>query len=273
LPVTPFIFENTINLDCGVLDIKLIENNKLIVTANSNDTFSIIKLFSNEDKMTFELLKTVNFNSTKTDTCNVVDINLNTNNLLFGLNDGTIKSYDYANESFNYSQKQHDYSIWSILSYDTNTFYSGSDDSKILAWDIRENKSINFNKEHTAGVTSLYRDITNDNVIISGSYDERINHIDVRKPRTSLGSFKSGKTVWDFKQANYHDKNLFFVSCIYDGFKVYAKQENTYNLEEILDFPEHQAIVYGVDIKQNESSIDVVSCSFYDNLICSWNFS
>ena len=36
----------------------------------------------------------------------------------------------------------------------------------------------------------------------------------------------------------------------------------------------HGTIVYGIDIKNNNNnSIDILSCSFYDNLMMYWNYS
>ena len=153
---------------------------------------------------------------------------------------------------------------------------TGSDDSKILLWDLRQSKryislktSNNCNQEHTAGVTVLQRDTQDNNLIISGSYDETINFFDLRKPKYSLYSNKINKTVWDFKQTTYKSNTLFFISCIYDGFKVFRLDKNR-NFEEVLDFTEHKSIVYGVDIDNLKDSVNVVSCSFYDNLICYW---
>ncbi len=63
---------------------------------------------------------------------------------------------------------------------------------------------------------------------------------------------------------------MLFISCIYDGFKIYSREEG--KLEEIHDFTEHKSIVYGVDIINKNEYIEISSCSFYDNLICYWHF-
>ena len=92
-----------IDLNYGILDLKLFikENNLIIVTANSNDTFSFIKLSEkDEDNFDFSLKKNVEFGSKKSDTCNIVENSNDSNTLLFGLNDGTVKAYDYNKESF-----------------------------------------------------------------------------------------------------------------------------------------------------------------------------
>jgi hypothetical protein len=59
--------------------------------------------------------------------------------------------------------------------------------------------------------------------------------------------------------------------------------EKEYDMNHILRLPltkdkdlYHKTIVYGVDIKQNEkdiNSVDILSCSFYDNLMMYWNYS
>ena len=86
-----------------------------------------------------------------------------------------------------------------------------------------------------------------------------------------LESHKINGTVWDCKQTILNKTRLLYISCIYDGFKVYAESQG--KLEEIINFQEHKTIVYGVDVQNKGNRVDVVSCSFYDNLICFWDSS
>lgn len=89
-----------IDLNYGVLDFKLFEkdNRLVLVTANSNDTFSFFKVSKDDKLLELALIKNIELDSLKTDTCNVVEHSGNT--LLFGNNDGTIKAFDYNKESF-----------------------------------------------------------------------------------------------------------------------------------------------------------------------------
>ena len=95
--------DNKIDLNFGVLDFKFFNYDfKLYtITANSDDSFSFIELNMDEDhNLNFFHKKTINCQSPKTDTNNVVEISNDNNTLLFGLNDGTIKAYDCGKEKF-----------------------------------------------------------------------------------------------------------------------------------------------------------------------------
>jgi hypothetical protein len=72
------------------------------------------------------------------------------------------------------------------------------------------------------------------------------------------------------------------MSSIYEGFNIWEIDQNdNLNMNHLLRLPLtknedvfHKTIVYGIDIKKNDNnSIDILSCSFYDNLIMYWNYS
>ena len=84
------------------------------------------------------------------------------------------------------------------------------------------------------------------------------------------------------KQSFIKDKNLLLMSSIYEGFNIWEiESNNECKMNHILRLPItkrenifHGTIVYGIDIKnQNDNSIDILSCSFYDNLMMYWNYS
>jgi hypothetical protein len=98
--------DNKIDLNFGVLDFKFLNyDNKLYtITANSDDSFSFLEFNDDYDKtLNFFHKKTINCQSSKTDTNNVVEISNDVNTLLLGLNDGTIKAYDCCKETFVYN--------------------------------------------------------------------------------------------------------------------------------------------------------------------------
>ena len=93
---------------------------------------------------------------------------------------------------------------------------------------------------------------------------------------------KTEHSVWDMKQSLIADKNLLLMSSIYEGFNIWEiEPDNDYNMKHILRLPVtknkdifHGTIVYGIDIhKKDNNSIDILSCSFYDNLMMYWNYS
>ena len=68
------------------------------------------------------------------------------------------------------------------------------------------------------------------------------------------------------------------MSSSYEGFNIY-EIDNDLNMKHIFRMPLtekedifHKTIVYGLDIINKNNKIDVLSCSFYDNLIIHWNF-
>ena len=70
------------------------------------------------------------------------------------------------------------------------------------------------------------------------------------------------------------------MSSIYEGFNIWEiDPANNYNMKHNLRLPltknkdiYHGSIVYGIDIKTNNNNIDILSCSFYDNLMMYWNY-
>ena len=71
------------------------------------------------------------------------------------------------------------------------------------------------------------------------------------------------------------------MSSIYEWFNIWEIEQNDYNIIHVLKLPViknkdlfHGAIVNGIDIKNKDNnSIDILSCSFYDNLMIYWNYS
>jgi hypothetical protein len=68
-----------------------------------------------------------------------------------------------------------------------------------------------------------------------------------------------------------NSNNILFISCVYDGFKIFNM--NNLNCElEISDL--HKSIVYGVETRKLDyNSILINSCSFYDNSVILWKYS
>ena len=135
-------------------------------------------------------------------------------------------------------------------------------------------KNLNF-------IDNLKCELSN-NVLITGSYDEKVVLFDIRNFPKELKSIKTEHSVWDMKQSCLNSKNLLLMSSIYEGFNIWEiEPDNDYNMKHILRLPVtknkdifHGTIVYGIDIqKKDNNSIDILSCSFYDNLMMYWNYS
>ena len=283
--------ENII-LDYGILDIKFLNDNSLIFTANSDYSYTTFNLKNNSRNKIF-----LDKDNTKEDkkkiTNNVIEKNLKEEKLYIGANDGNIFIEDLQNSTNILKiQNAHEYGIWSMHLLDEgNIFLSGGEDSHISLWDIRCEggktgfKNINKNnKSYQSSINfidNLKCDLSN-NMLITGSYDEKIVLFDIRNFPKELKSIKTEHSVWDMKQSFINDKNLLLMSSIYEGFNIWEiKPNNDYNMAHLLRLPVtknenifHGTIVYGIDIKsENKNSINILSCSFYDNLMMYWNYS
>ncbi len=106
-----------------------------------------------------------------------------------------------------------------------------------------------------------------DNLIITGSYDEKLRLIDIRNMKELVSEMRMDGSIWDFKQEIYKGEHLVFLTCVYDGFKIFNLDNNKI-AKDIKDL--HSSIVYGVDTKIIEEGILITSCSFYDNLVNLW---
>ena len=293
----PLENENII-LDYGLLDIKFSKDNYFIYSANSDYSYTIFNLKNNSNNKKYLINEKDKENEEKIKITNdVIEIDSKEQKIFLGANDGQIFIEDLSSQKNILSiPNAHDYGIWSIHLLDDNTFLSGGEDAQIKLWDFRckngndgnaENKNISSNnKSYQSSINfidNLRCDLSN-NILITGSYDEKIVLFDIRNFPKELKVIKTEHSVWDMKQSLIDDKNLLLMSSIYEGFNIWEIDPvNNYNMNHILRLPitknkdiYHGTIVYGIDIKNNNSNrnnIDILSCSFYDNLMMYWNYS
>ncbi len=91
-------------------------------------------------------------------------------------------------------------------------------------------------------------------------------------------------SIWDIKQNKKNGRNLLFISCIYEGFRVFEIDEinDLNNKENRIDLifkkengenPDtHNAIVYGIDLIKIEDRDLCITSSLYDNKLILWEF-
>ena len=280
-------------LDYGILDIKFSKNN-LIFTANSDYSYTIFDLINNSINKNY-LYTTEEKEQKNNITNDILEVDNSEQKIFFGTNDGNIIINDLKTQknilTFN---KAHDYGIWSInlLENNENIFLTGGEDAKIKLWDLR---SKNNNKEERINDKSYQSSINyidllkfdlSKNVLITGSYDEKIIFFDLRNFPKELKSIKTEHSSWDMKQTTLGNKNILLISSIYEGFNIWEiDNEKDLEMKHVLRLPLtkekdifHKSIVYGVDIKQNidkekNKCVNILSCSFYDNLMMYWNYS
>ena len=289
--IIPIESENIL-LDYGILDIKFSKDNSFIFTANSDYSYTIFDLKNNSVNKKHLIENNEEKNKITND---VIEIDSKEEKIFLGANDGQIFVVDLPTQKNILSiPNAHEYGIWSIhllVENSPNLFMSGGEDAQIKLWDIRtkegeigfNNKSSN-NKSYQSSINfidHLKCDLSN-NVLITGSYDEKIILFDIRNFPKELKFIKTEHSVWDMKQSCLNSKNLLLMSSIYEGFNIWEiEPDNDYNMKHILRLPVtknkdifHGTIVYGIDIhKKDNNSIDILSCSFYDNLMMYWNYS
>lgn len=169
----------------------------------------------------------------------------------------------------------HDFEAW-ITAFDCwnpNTIYSGGDDSKFKKFDTRTEPAtaVVMSKAHDAGVTSIHSNVYKEFLLVSGSYDECVNVWDTRKLRFPLFSQSLGGGVWRLKFDPYHG-DLLLAACMHNGFQVIDVNER---LRVRASFSEHKSLAYGADwhCGQESTTKTVASASFYDHLLCLWEFT
>ncbi|KAF8807414.1 WD40 repeat-like protein [Phlegmacium glaucopus] len=174
----------------------------------------------------------------------------------------------------------HDYEPWIAAwnYWDPNIIYSGGDDLKMKAWDIRQGfaQPIFVNKKFEAGVTSIQNHPHLEHLLAVGSYNNSVQLFDVRKPLTPLAQASVGGGAWRVKWHPAEDrKNDLLVACMHDGFKIIRFGDDfSGDPQTAKRYDEHKSLAYGVDWSYAQPSSNgetlIGSCSFYDHKMDLW---
>lgn len=172
--------------------------------------------------------------------------------------------------------------------------YSGGDDSMLrfraCGWDrdsLTEGLPPLEFRGHEAGVTAILPLLDQGDgheLVVTGSYDERIRLFSV--PRfgraKNLAESSLGGGVWRLtlidldrsSEQNYSWRARILASCMHAGVRVVELVETVTGEHEFRvfgRFEEHKSMNYGSDFQPGwEGKLSVVSTSFYDKLLCSW---
>ena len=145
--------------------------------------------------------------------------------------------------------------------HDSNIIYTGGDDALLLAVDLRTLTPFHRCKYHEMGVCSLTTHPADTNVLLSGSYDERIIKWDKRSMKSPLEECNIGGGVWRLKwKPDIYD--CVAVAGMYSGFHIL--DVSTFRTSA---YTHHDSIAYGIDWLFDDV---IASCSFYDNLLTLW---
>ncbi|PFH54482.1 hypothetical protein AMATHDRAFT_52085 [Amanita thiersii Skay4041] len=203
-------------------------------------------------------------------------------NLVVSVSDGSLhllRPADAGDLIHTNTWHAHDYEPWIAAwnHWDTNIIYSGGDDLKLKAWDIRSGFSqpMFVNRRFDAGVTTIQNHPFIEHLLAVGSYNNTVYLYDMRKPLVAMSQLDVGGGVWRVKWHPHENRNRdLLVACMRDGFKVLQYNTSMDQGQVIQRFDAHQSLAYGVDWSLANPSANgksiVGSCSFYDHVLHIW---
>ncbi|KAL9088056.1 MAG: hypothetical protein Q9165_006397 [Trypethelium subeluteriae] len=203
----------------------------------------------------------------------------------------------------------HSLEAWTLsFSTDGRFLYSGGDDCMFACHDpARADDAVLWKDRriHGAGVTAILpilgrfadQEDEYEEALLTGSYDDHIRVLGTptgsRKKVTVLAELDLGGGVWRLtiiqapSTLNSNSKSpisqtlhwTILASCMYAGVRVVeiTKQGAAWDIRIVARFEEHKSMNYGSDVRPRSagdgSAYEIVSTSFYDKLLCLWQFA
>ncbi|KAK6006631.1 hypothetical protein QM012_005639 [Aureobasidium pullulans] len=193
----------------------------------------------------------------------------------------------------------HELEAWTLsFSHTGKEVYSGGDDATLRYSTLPDMTSPSASQEeegdffpmqwqdrraHNAGVTAILPLAHEDNILITGSYDDNIRILSCpqlgRKQVLAEENLEGG--VWRLKlltSSPSDGKYTVLASCMHAGTRIVAitkDQGGQWGIEVLARFEEHKSMNYGSDVQpgcQNGGEQTIISTSFYDKLLCLWRF-
>ncbi|KAF8337573.1 WD40-repeat-containing domain protein [Cantharellus anzutake] len=188
----------------------------------------------------------------------------------------------------------HDFESWIAAwdYWDEHIVYSGGDDCKLKAWDIRQEPShpifwsslLLRRSRFDAGVTTIQSHPFVEHLIAVGSYDDTVRLFDVRQSKEPFAAINIGGGAWRVKWHHKPERSQdLLVACMHDGFKVLQFGPNRIPDSQALDqfgsfniikrYEAHQSLAYGADWSYQDaagSDSYIATCSFYDHSLHIW---
>ncbi|KAG9564140.1 WD40 repeat-like protein, partial [Aureobasidium melanogenum] len=191
----------------------------------------------------------------------------------------------------------HELEAWTLaFSHTGKEVYSGGDDATLrfstlapVAFTSQEEEEDFLptqwqdRRAHNAGVTAILSLAHEDNILITGSYDDNIRILSCpqigRKQVLAEENLEGG--VWRLKlltSSPNDGKYIVLASCMHAGTRIVSvvKDEGgEWSTEVLAKFEEHKSMNYGSDVQPGSTEggqQTIISTSFYDKLLCLWRF-
>ncbi|CAB3402009.1 unnamed protein product [Caenorhabditis bovis] len=111
--------------------------------------------------------------------------------------------------------------VWSCaIEKSGNLLATGGEDATMKIWDCRTKTSIGQCKLFDAGVVFVNFQESDENLILTGSYDEHVRLIDRRNLKSAVIDEKLGGGVWNIEKRENGD---YIAACMYGGYAVLDK--------------------------------------------------
>lgn len=166
----------------------------------------------------------------------------------------------------------HSFEAWTCAfdKWNPHIIYTGGDDMCFNVYDTRAAEAQQTSKSrcHTAGVTSFL--CFSENLLLSGSYDEKLRIFDKRNWKQPIADLDLGGGIWRIKSSRFN-RNLLLCACMYKNFSLCKINEDLNGVDLVAEYNEHDSICYGADWAPNQlcnGDQVMITCSFYDKRLC-----